>query len=153
MSARPKMLQEAIELAKDLMDQKVRTYAERHANNKRRFDNNPGDNQVQQQPFKRQNVARAYTARPGEKQVYAGTLPLCNKSLTTANNKKTLTFFECGNLFECGNQVHYKSDCPKLKNQGHGNQSENGEACGRDYALGGGEADQDLNDDANYIDA
>nr|GEU56011.1 reverse transcriptase domain-containing protein [Tanacetum cinerariifolium] len=35
MSARPKTLQEAIELAKDLMDQKVRTYAERRADNKR----------------------------------------------------------------------------------------------------------------------
>ncbi|GKE09081.1 reverse transcriptase domain-containing protein [Tanacetum coccineum] len=40
MSARPKTLQEAIELAKDLMGQKVRTYSERQADNKRSFDNN-----------------------------------------------------------------------------------------------------------------
>ncbi|GKA50534.1 reverse transcriptase domain-containing protein [Tanacetum coccineum] len=46
MSARPKTLQEAIKLAKYLMDQKVHTYAERQADNKRRFENNPGDNQV-----------------------------------------------------------------------------------------------------------
>nr|GFB79651.1 hypothetical protein [Tanacetum cinerariifolium] len=40
MSARPKTMQEAIELANDSMDQKVRAYAERQAKNKRKFDNN-----------------------------------------------------------------------------------------------------------------
>nr|GFC39268.1 putative reverse transcriptase domain-containing protein [Tanacetum cinerariifolium] len=33
----------------------------------------------QQQPHKKQNVARAYTAGPGEKKVYTGDLPLCTK--------------------------------------------------------------------------
>ncbi|GKA47107.1 hypothetical protein Tco_0739990 [Tanacetum coccineum] len=41
MSARPKTLQEEIELANDLMDQKVRAYADRQADNKRRMDNIP----------------------------------------------------------------------------------------------------------------
>ncbi|GKB92488.1 hypothetical protein Tco_0964760 [Tanacetum coccineum] len=39
MSARLKTLQEAIELANDLMDQKVRAYAARKANNKIKMDN------------------------------------------------------------------------------------------------------------------
>ncbi|GJW59406.1 hypothetical protein Tco_0108741 [Tanacetum coccineum] len=69
-------MQEAIEIANDLMDQKVRAYAERQAENKRKFDNN---NQAQQQLPKRQNVAQAYAARTGERKEYAGTLPLCNK--------------------------------------------------------------------------
>ncbi|GJR76986.1 hypothetical protein Tco_0089351 [Tanacetum coccineum] len=138
MSARPKPMQEAIELTNDLMDQKP--------------------------PFKWQNVARAYTVGHGEKKVYAGTLPLCNKSnyhhnrlcaakcanckraghLTrdykspaAANNQRTLT------CFDCGNQGHYRSDCPELRNRNNGNQSGNGEACGRVYALGGGETDPD----------
>ncbi|GJW06392.1 retrovirus-related pol polyprotein from transposon TNT 1-94 [Tanacetum coccineum] len=68
--ARLKTMQEAIELENDLMDQKVRTYVDRQTNNKRRLDNNPGDNHDQQTPFKRQNVARAYTVRPGDKQVF-----------------------------------------------------------------------------------
>ncbi|GJX61498.1 hypothetical protein Tco_0294398 [Tanacetum coccineum] len=38
-SARPKTLDYAIELANDLMDQKLRTYAERQAKNKRKLDN------------------------------------------------------------------------------------------------------------------
>nr|GEX13419.1 hypothetical protein [Tanacetum cinerariifolium] len=78
MAARPKMLQEAIELANSLMDQKVRASAVRQTVNKRRMDNSPKDNHVQQPPYKRQNVARA-TARPSEKKDYVGTLPLCNK--------------------------------------------------------------------------
>nr|GEY53627.1 reverse transcriptase domain-containing protein [Tanacetum cinerariifolium] len=40
MAARPKTIDDAIELANDLMDQKLRTYAERQAENKRKLDNN-----------------------------------------------------------------------------------------------------------------
>ncbi|GJW88622.1 reverse transcriptase domain-containing protein [Tanacetum coccineum] len=45
MSARPKTLDFTIELANNLMDHKLRTYAERQAENKRKLDNN---NQAQQ---------------------------------------------------------------------------------------------------------
>nr|GEU88482.1 reverse transcriptase domain-containing protein [Tanacetum cinerariifolium] len=45
MSARPKTLDFAIELANDLMDQKLRTYAKRQAENKRKLDNNNQDQQ------------------------------------------------------------------------------------------------------------
>nr|GEU89499.1 putative ribonuclease H-like domain-containing protein [Tanacetum cinerariifolium] len=66
MSARPKTLDETIELANDLMDQKLRTYAERRNDNKRKADDSLRNNH-QQQPHKKQNVARAYTASPDEK--------------------------------------------------------------------------------------
>nr|GEW67481.1 zinc finger, CCHC-type [Tanacetum cinerariifolium] len=49
MSARPKTLDEAIELANDLMDQKLRTYAERKTENKRRADDASRSNHRQQQ--------------------------------------------------------------------------------------------------------
>nr|GEX54851.1 putative ribonuclease H-like domain-containing protein [Tanacetum cinerariifolium] len=62
-----KILFEAIKLARSLMDQKVLTYATRQAENKRRMDNNSRNNHAQQPPYKRQNVARAYAARLGEK--------------------------------------------------------------------------------------
>nr|GEX83360.1 hypothetical protein [Tanacetum cinerariifolium] len=71
MFARPKTLDEAIELANDLMDQKLRTYAERQTENKRKFDNN---NQAQQIP-KRQNVDQSYAVRTGERKEYAGCVP------------------------------------------------------------------------------
>ncbi|GKA87371.1 putative reverse transcriptase domain-containing protein, partial [Tanacetum coccineum] len=44
-----------------------------------------------------------------------------------------------------GRQGHYKSECLKLKNQNCGNQAGNGEAQGRAFDLGGGEANQDSN--------
>ncbi|GJU36982.1 putative reverse transcriptase domain-containing protein [Tanacetum coccineum] len=171
MSARPKTMQEAIELANDLMDQKVRAYAERQAENKRKFDNN---NQAQQQLPKRQNVVQAYTVGSGEKKEYVGTLPLCNKckfhhhgpctekcanckkvdhltrdcwNPTTANNQRTIT------CYECGNQGHYGSDCPELRNQNHGNQAEDTKTHGVVYALGGEETDQDPNNIEDEIEA
>nr|GEX11676.1 hypothetical protein [Tanacetum cinerariifolium] len=86
MSARPKIMQEAIALANDFMDLKVRDCAERQVKNKRKFDNN---NQAQQQLPKRQNVVQAYNVGSGEKKEYARTLPLCS-ILTTARRKLML---------------------------------------------------------------
>ncbi|GKA06153.1 reverse transcriptase domain-containing protein [Tanacetum coccineum] len=149
----------------------IRTFAERHAKNKRKLDNN---DQAQQQPPNKKSVAIAYTVGYGERKEYAGTLPLCNKckfyhngqctvkcancnrvghltrdcrSPTATNNQRTLT------CYECGNQGHYMSDCPKLKNQNHGNQVGGTEARGMVYALGGRETDQDLDNMEDDINA
>nr|GEY23343.1 retrotransposon protein, putative, Ty3-gypsy subclass [Tanacetum cinerariifolium] len=57
-SSKPSTLDETIELTNDLMDQKLRTYAER-ADNKRKTDDTSRDNHGhQQQPFKKQNFAK-----------------------------------------------------------------------------------------------
>ncbi|GJZ32073.1 putative reverse transcriptase domain-containing protein, partial [Tanacetum coccineum] len=75
-SARPKTFDETIELANDLMDQKLRTYAERQTNNKRKADDSSRKNHGhQQQPFKRQNVAKVYNIGTGEKKLYERSLP------------------------------------------------------------------------------
>ncbi|GKD11436.1 hypothetical protein Tco_1191121 [Tanacetum coccineum] len=79
MASKPNTMQEAIEIANHLMDQKVRTFADRQVENKRKLDDNTGNNQNQQQHFKRQNVAKTYTAGPREKKVYGGSKPLCPK--------------------------------------------------------------------------
>nr|GEV60145.1 hypothetical protein [Tanacetum cinerariifolium] len=55
------------------------TYTERQAKNKRKFNDTLRNNQHQQQPSKRNNVARAYTVGPGDKKPYRGTKPLCSK--------------------------------------------------------------------------
>nr|GEW63941.1 reverse transcriptase domain-containing protein [Tanacetum cinerariifolium] len=62
-----------------LLNQKLKGYAAKDAENKRRFDSSPRDNRVQQPPLKRQNVARAYTVRNNKNKGYAGILPLCDK--------------------------------------------------------------------------
>ncbi|GJS40078.1 putative reverse transcriptase domain-containing protein [Tanacetum coccineum] len=56
MSYQPKIMERAIKFANDQMDQKG-----------------------YQQQNKRQNIRRAYTAGPGEKREYTGSLPLCTK--------------------------------------------------------------------------
>nr|GEY72521.1 hypothetical protein [Tanacetum cinerariifolium] len=47
MASKPKILQEAIEFVKSLMEKKVLVYAARQADNKRRIDNNPRNNPVE----------------------------------------------------------------------------------------------------------
>ncbi|GJY50053.1 reverse transcriptase domain-containing protein [Tanacetum coccineum] len=75
LASKPKTMQEAIEIATELMDKQICTFAERQTKNKRKQD----DNQQQQQQNKRQNTGRAYTAGSGEKKHYGGSKPLCPK--------------------------------------------------------------------------
>ncbi|GJV12200.1 putative reverse transcriptase domain-containing protein [Tanacetum coccineum] len=85
--AEPTRLQDAVRIANNLMDQKLKGYVVRNVENKRRLDNNYGNNRGQQPPHKRQNtggqnVARAYVAGNNKKREYEGTLPFCNKDKT-----------------------------------------------------------------------
>nr|GEY36236.1 hypothetical protein [Tanacetum cinerariifolium] len=71
-ASKPKTLDETIELANDLMDQKLRTYAERQSNNKRMADDSFRNNHGHQQHTpKRQNVARVYNMGTGERKPYS----------------------------------------------------------------------------------
>ncbi|GJR90488.1 putative reverse transcriptase domain-containing protein [Tanacetum coccineum] len=138
MSARPKTMQEAIKLANDLMDQKVYTYAERQAENKRKQEDNSRSNQNQQQPFKKQNVARAYTTGSSDKKEYGGSLTKCTKCnyhhkgpCAPRNQGIAQRGTTC---LECRAQGHFKKDYSKWKNSG--NQAGNGNAVARAYAVG-----------------
>ncbi|GJU54742.1 putative reverse transcriptase domain-containing protein [Tanacetum coccineum] len=88
-SARPKTLDETIELANDLMDQKLRTYAERQTDNKKKAEDSSRNNHGhQQQPFKRQNVAKVYNIGTGKRKPYGGNLPKSSGNTNAANNQK-----------------------------------------------------------------
>nr|GFA13407.1 hypothetical protein [Tanacetum cinerariifolium] len=107
----PTRLQDAVRIANNLMDKKLKGYTVKNAENKRIFDTNHRDNRGQQPPFKRQNtggqnVARAYTTGNNEKKVYGG---------------------------------HYQKDYLKVKNQNHGNKERVPDARGKAYVLGGGD--------------
>ncbi|GJS33896.1 putative reverse transcriptase domain-containing protein [Tanacetum coccineum] len=117
-SARPKTLDETIELANDLMDQKLRTYVERQSDNKRKADDSSRNNHShQQQPFKRQS-------------------PRSTGNTNVANTQKGNGATPKGNgCFECGAPGHFKRDCPKLKNKDGGNRN----AQGWVYAVGNAE--------------
>ncbi|GKA00866.1 putative reverse transcriptase domain-containing protein [Tanacetum coccineum] len=120
MSARPKTLDDAIELANDLMDKKLRTYAERHNDNKRKADDSSRNNQ---QPYKKQNVARAYTVSPNEKKDYTGNLPLCTKCNYHHTGQCAP---KCGN---CKRHGHATNDCRVNTNNNNKKKNQKSGAC------------------------
>ncbi|GJW94326.1 reverse transcriptase domain-containing protein [Tanacetum coccineum] len=155
MTSKPKPMQDAIEFATELMDKKISTLVGRQSENKRKLDNS---NQAQQQPPKKQVVAISYTAGSGERKEYAGTLPLRNKCKFHHNGQCTIKCANCKRVghftkecrgpattknqrnltcYEYGNQGHYMSDFPELKNQNYGNQAGGTRARGMVHALGG----------------
>nr|GFA14960.1 reverse transcriptase domain-containing protein [Tanacetum cinerariifolium] len=79
-ASKPKTMQETVEIATELMDKKICTFAERETASKRKFENTSRNTQNQQQQSnKRQNTGQVYTAASGEKKQYGGSKPLCAK--------------------------------------------------------------------------
>ncbi|GKC59463.1 putative reverse transcriptase domain-containing protein [Tanacetum coccineum] len=150
-SSRPKMLDETIELANDWMDQKLCTYAKRQTDNKRKDDDSSRNNHGhQQQPFKRQNVAKVYNMGSGEKKPYSGSLPKGTGNTNVANAQRDNMEVPKGNCyFECGAPGHFKRDCLKLKNKNGGS----GNAQGWVYAVGNAEKNGNAsrNPDSNVV--
>ncbi|GJT43126.1 putative reverse transcriptase domain-containing protein [Tanacetum coccineum] len=126
-SARPKTLDETIELANDLMDQKLCTYAERQSDNKRKADDSSRNNHGH---FTRDCRNTGNT----------------NVANTQKGNGAALKGNGC---FEYGAPGHFKRDCPKLKNKDGGN----GNAQGWVYAVGNAEKRGNAlgNPDANVV--
>nr|GEU62779.1 reverse transcriptase domain-containing protein [Tanacetum cinerariifolium] len=119
-------------------EDRIERYAVKNAENKRRLEVNQRDNHGQQPPFKRlndgcQNVASAYMVGNNERRPYNGPLPLCNKCKLHHEGPCTVRCRKCN----------------KLKDQNHGNKAGNkngvGEARGKAYVLGGGDANPDSN--------
>ncbi|GJS23943.1 reverse transcriptase domain-containing protein [Tanacetum coccineum] len=164
-ASKPKTMQEATEMAIEVMDKRIRTFADRQTENKRKPDNNQQPQQHHQN--KRQNTGMAYAAGTIEKKQYGGSKPLCSKcnyhhdgpcapkchkcnkvghfardcrNTANANNANHQRGIESGQkptCFECGVQGHFKRECPKLKNNNNrGNQVRGGNAPAKVYVVG-----------------
>ncbi|GJV19391.1 putative reverse transcriptase domain-containing protein [Tanacetum coccineum] len=149
-AAEPTRLQDAVRIANNLMDQKLKGYAVKNVENKRRLEVNQRDNHGQQPPFKRLNVGGPCTVRCGKCNKVGHLTRDCKVTNSTTStqrgqvvNQRVLT------CFECGRQGYYMSDYPKLKDQNRGNKAGNengvGEVRGKAYVLGGGDANPDSN--------
>nr|GEZ99843.1 putative reverse transcriptase domain-containing protein [Tanacetum cinerariifolium] len=121
-ASKPKTMQEATEIATGLMDKKISTYAERQAANKRKFEYTSQNNQGQQSPT--------------------------NANVT--NNQRGNGMGQKIICYECGAQGHFKTNCPKLKNNinnnnNRGNQVRIGNAQARVYTVGNAGTNPDAN--------
>nr|GEZ40638.1 hypothetical protein [Tanacetum cinerariifolium] len=123
-ASKPQSMLETIEFATEMMDKKMLTHAERQAEYKRKLNDTLRNNQHQQQPFKKNNVARAYTARPRDKKPYRGIKPLCPKCNYHHDGPCTQ---KCTNCRKIG---HWARDCksrPATNNNNNNNQRAQGE--------------------------
>ncbi|GJT21209.1 hypothetical protein Tco_0891146 [Tanacetum coccineum] len=112
---------------------------------------NDEHNKNQQNPPRKQNVARAYSAGSSEKKEYAGTLPLCNKCKFHHNGSCTVKCATargqsyCLRLSESAATKQSRTSTAKmwnqealtrlvivrnLKNWNHGNHARGTKACG-----------------------
>nr|GFA37770.1 hypothetical protein [Tanacetum cinerariifolium] len=116
-ASKPKTMQEAIEIATELMDKKVRTFAERETASKRKFENTSRNtqNQQRQQSSKRQNTGRVYTAASGEKKQYGGSKPLCAKCNYHHDGPCAPKCHNCNKI------VHFARDCRNTANTNNTN--------------------------------
>ncbi|GJS52509.1 putative reverse transcriptase domain-containing protein [Tanacetum coccineum] len=147
-ASKPKTIKEATEMASELMDTKINTIAE-----------------------------RAYTAGSGDNKSYTGFKPLCPKCNYHHNGPCAPKCYKCNKLghlgrncrssasvnpgsnqrgsrtgqgptcFECEVRGHFKTDCPKLKNNNnnHGNQVRNANAPAKVYVVGHAGTNPDSN--------
>ncbi|GJY51784.1 putative reverse transcriptase domain-containing protein, partial [Tanacetum coccineum] len=112
------------------------------------------EKEVRIERFKRQKgrgviMAVAYTVC-GRSRVYVGPHSLGNKDckpavLATVNQRDLVVNQRSATCFECGRKGNFKKDCPKLKNQNHGNKPVIPKARGKAYAIGGGDANPGSN--------
>ncbi|GJR98590.1 putative reverse transcriptase domain-containing protein [Tanacetum coccineum] len=111
--AEPTRLQDVVRIANNLMDQKLKGYVVRNAENKKRLNNNYRNNRGQQPPHKQQNtggqnVARAYMVGNNKKNGYEGTLSFCNKCKLHQKGQCTA---KCHNCKRIG---HLARDCRSI---------------------------------------
>ncbi|GKD90221.1 hypothetical protein Tco_1365728 [Tanacetum coccineum] len=130
------------------MDKRIRTFADRQTENKRKQD----DNQQQQQN-KRQNTSRAYTAGTGEKKPYGGSKPLCAKCNYHHDGPCAPKCHKCNRVGHLACGYRSPTNTNASNNQRGTEVAEGTEARGMVYAFGGGETEQDLNNIKDEIKA
>nr|GFB23217.1 hypothetical protein [Tanacetum cinerariifolium] len=125
-ASKPKTLDEAIKLANDLMDQKLRTYAERQTNNKRKADDYLETSMVTNSKPPKGKISPGFTIWGWTRK--SRTVGICprhfardcrsSSNANVANAQRNNGANPKGNgCFECGAPRHFKRDCPKLKNK------------------------------------
>ncbi|GKA38689.1 putative reverse transcriptase domain-containing protein [Tanacetum coccineum] len=116
-ASKPKTMQDAVEIATELKDKKILTFAERQTNSKRKSEDTSRNTQKQQQQQqnKRQNTGRAYTAESGEKKPHEGSKPLCAKCNYHHDGPCAPKCHKCDKV------SHFARDCRSTANDNNAN--------------------------------
>nr|GFD05606.1 hypothetical protein [Tanacetum cinerariifolium] len=113
---KPNTMQEAIEIATELMDKKIRTFAERETASKRKFENTSRNTHHHDGPC-------APKCRNCNKIGHLARDCRNTKNTNNDNNQRGTELGQKPTCYECGVQGHYRRECLKLKNNNnHGNQ-------------------------------
>ncbi|GJU59595.1 putative reverse transcriptase domain-containing protein [Tanacetum coccineum] len=147
-ASKPKQCKEATEMAIEVMDKRIRTFADRQTENKRKPDNNQQPQQHHQN--KRQNTGRAYAAGTVEKKQYGGSKPQSQKMQFTPRLSmcsKCHKFNKVGHIARKLLERHFQEGMPyKLKNNNNrGNQVGGGNAPAKVYVVGHARTNPDSN--------
>ncbi|GKF81095.1 reverse transcriptase domain-containing protein, partial [Tanacetum coccineum] len=111
-ASKPKIMQDAVEIATELMYKTIRTFVERQTESKRKFEDTSRNtqNQQPQQQNKRQNTGRAYSIGSDEKNPYGGSKPLYAKCNYYHDGPCTPKCHKCNRV------NHLARDCRSIAN-------------------------------------
>ncbi|GJW18769.1 reverse transcriptase domain-containing protein [Tanacetum coccineum] len=137
------------------VDKKISTLSECLAENKRKLKNTSKNNQNQQTAEQEAKYWQSLRFRAQGEEILQRVQAVCRRPTNdnTANNQRGTGTSQKANCYECGNQGHYKRDCPERKNQSHKNQIGGTRAHGVVHTLRGEETDQDPNNTKDEIKA
>ncbi|GKB11964.1 putative reverse transcriptase domain-containing protein [Tanacetum coccineum] len=131
-ASEPKTMQEAIEIATELMDKKIHTFAERTGKKNPYGGSKP--------LCAKCNYHHDGPCAPKCHECNRVGHLACDCRSTTnanaANNQRGTEVGQKPTCYECGAQRHFKRDCSKLKNNNRGNQGGNGNALAKVYVVG-----------------
>nr|GEW73143.1 putative reverse transcriptase domain, ribonuclease H-like domain, aspartic peptidase domain protein [Tanacetum cinerariifolium] len=131
MSARPKTLNETVELANDLMDQYALMRKGKTTTKERLMIHRETIGKSNHKKSKMQCAPKCNNCKK-----YGHATRDCRVNVNNNNNNNMVQ--STGTCFECGEPGHFKKNCPKLKNNGNANG--NGEARRKAYILGEGDS-------------
>nr|GEW64425.1 hypothetical protein [Tanacetum cinerariifolium] len=150
MASMPKTMQVATEFATELIDKKIRTFAECQTENKRKSNDTAKNNQNQQQQNKRQNTDRAYTAGSGEKKPYGGSKPLCSKCTYHHDGSSAPKCHKCNRVGHMPRNYRSPTNANTANNQRGTEAGGNGNALAKVYVVGNAGTNPDSNIVTDY---
>ncbi|GKC80096.1 putative reverse transcriptase domain-containing protein [Tanacetum coccineum] len=154
MASKPKIMQDAVEFATELLDKKIRTFVEHQTKNKRKFEDTSRNNQNQQQQTRGRTLAGPTLlglVRNGSMVDLCQNVPSAPTIIMVCVHRSATSTIRLPTwpvivgVLAMLTLGHFKRECPKLKNNNRGNQGGNGNAPAKVYVVGNAGTNPDSN--------